>query len=103
MEWQNRRPALASADVGLELLDELKTQGYERTTVERFVRMGNHGVRADYVRGMASAGYRLGSIDELVRMRDHGVAPDFVRTVKPRTSTAPTPDELIRLKDRRSY
>src|SRR4030095_844124 len=68
--------SLALADVGVALLDELSSQGYERPNVEQLVRMGDHGVRMEYVRGMGAAGYRLRTIEALVKMRDHGVGPD---------------------------
>ncbi|HEY0171358.1 MAG TPA: hypothetical protein VGB98_10080 [Pyrinomonadaceae bacterium] len=95
--------SLASADVGLDLLDELKSQGYERPTVEQFTRMGDHGVTADYVRELRDLGYARLPAETLVRMRDHGVTPAFVRAAKSRASTTLSPDELIRLKDRGNF
>lgn len=91
--------ALARADVGLALLDELRAQGYERPTLEQLVRMGDHGVHADYVRGMGGMGYRLGSIDELVRMRDHGVGPDFVRELREFGYRDLSAEDLVRARD----
>jgi hypothetical protein len=34
------------------LITELKSQGYDLTTVEQLVRIGNHGVRLEYVQGL---------------------------------------------------
>ncbi len=91
--------ALASADVGLDLLDELKTQGYGTPTVEQFARMGDHGVRADYVRGLGAAGYRLGSIDELVRMRDHGVTLGYINELRAAGFHGLDAKDLVRARD----
>ncbi len=41
--------SLALNDVGFALINELKAQGYETPTLEQLVKMGNHGVRLEYV------------------------------------------------------
>lgn len=69
---------LAMAEVGLALLDELKSDGYPQPTIDQLVRMGEHGVRADYVRGLKELGYRLGTVESLVKMRDHGVSLEYI-------------------------
>ena len=73
---------LAMADSGLALLEELRSAGYPQPTVAQLVRMGEHGVREEYVRGLKELGYRLAGVDSLVRMRDHGVTPDFIRGLR---------------------
>jgi beta-lactamase regulating signal transducer with metallopeptidase domain len=70
---------LATHDVGLALVDELRTQGYPTPKVADLVRAGHHGVTADYVKAMGGLGYSVGTMDALVRLRDHGVTPDYVR------------------------
>jgi len=91
--------SLAQADVGLALLDELKSQGYELPSIEQLVRLGHHGVRLDYLKGLSSLGYRLGTIDSLVRMRDHGVGLDFIRQLREFGYRNLTAEELVRARD----
>src|SRR2546423_9992869 len=43
---------LALHDAGLALLDELRADAYALPNVEQFVRMGQHGVRLEYVRNL---------------------------------------------------
>ena len=90
---------LAMAEVGLALLDELKSAGYERPTLEQLVRMGEHGVRADYVRGLTGLGYRLGSVDALVRMRDHGVSLEYIGELRDAGFRDLAAEELVRTRD----
>ena len=76
---EEQQVRLVMANAGIALLDELKTQGYDRPDLPTLLKMADHGVRLEYVRGMGALGYRLGSLGELVRARDHGVDPWFVR------------------------
>src|SRR5262249_29779143 len=68
---QHEQFLLALGDVSFELMNELKSQGYETPSIGQLVRIGTHGVRLEYVKGLKEAGYELKSIDLLVRMRDH--------------------------------
>lgn len=90
---------LALADVGLALLDELKSGGYERPTLDQLVRMGDHGVRADYVRGLKELGYRLGNVETLIRMRDHGVSLEYVGELREAGFRDLPAEELISVRD----
>jgi hypothetical protein len=90
---------LALADVGLVLLDELKSAGYERPTLEQLVRMGEHGVHADYVRGLKELGYRLGTLDALVRMRDHGVTLEYIGELRGAGFSDLPADILVKTRD----
>jgi beta-lactamase regulating signal transducer with metallopeptidase domain len=69
---------LAKHDVGLALVDELRTQAYATPTVADLVTAGHHGVSTTYVRDMGRLGYRVGAVATLVTMRDHGVTPGYV-------------------------
>jgi hypothetical protein len=70
---------MAFADAGFDLLDALREEKYPTPKVAMLVRMADHGVNAEYVRGMAEADFRLGSLETLTEARDHGVTPSFVR------------------------
>ena len=90
---------LALAEVGLALLDELKSAGYGQTTIDQLVRMGEHGVRADYVRGLRELGYRLGTVESLVRMRDHGVSLEYIGELRDAGFRDLQAEELVRTRD----
>src|SRR5881396_1976682 len=62
---------MTMADVGLEFVDELKRQGYDRPTAGLLARMATHGVDLEYVRAIGAQGYHLKDPERLVRMRDH--------------------------------
>ncbi|HWS89381.1 MAG TPA: hypothetical protein VN282_20575 [Pyrinomonadaceae bacterium] len=90
---------LAMAEVGLALLDELRSAGYPQPSVEQLVRMGEHGVRADYVRGLKELGYRLGTIESLVRMRDHGVTLEYIGGLREAGFDRLPAETLVRTRD----
>lgn len=91
--------SLAVSDIGFAFMAELKSQGYERPTMEQLVRSAHHGVRLDYLRGLKSLGYQLGSVDALIRMRDHGVTIAFIESLRDNGYTRLTADELVRTRD----
>src|SRR6266481_3538878 len=72
---------MTMADVGLELVDELARQRYERPTAAELARMAMHGVDLEYVRDIGARGYHLGDPKSLVRMRDHGVDREFIASL----------------------
>jgi hypothetical protein len=90
---------LAMAEVGLALLDELKSAGYPQPTIDQLVRMGDHGVRADYVRGLKDLGYRLATIESLVRMRDHGVSLEYIGELRDAGFRDLPAETLVRTRD----
>ena len=53
--------------------------GYRFGTIDELIRLRDHGVDPEYVRGMAANGLPKLSADDLVRARDHGVDPEYVR------------------------
>ncbi len=85
---------MTMADVGVELVDELARQKYERPTAAELARMAMHGVDLEYVRDIGARGYHLGDIKSLVRMRDHGVDGEFIASLDSagykNLSTSPT-------------
>lgn len=90
---------LAMAEAGLALLDELKSADYQQPTIDELVRMGEHGVREDYVRGLKELGYRLGTVEKLVRMRDHGVSLEYVGELRDAGFRDLPAETLVRTRD----
>jgi beta-lactamase regulating signal transducer with metallopeptidase domain len=91
--------ALALADVGFALVDELSAQRYTQPDLTQLVNAAHHGVNADYVRQMGQLGYRLGTVDALIRQRDHGVSPLFVRELRAQGLAGLTAADLVRARD----
>src|SRR6267143_31531 len=72
---------MTMSGVGVDLVDELARQGYDRPTAAELARMAMHGVDLEYVRNIGARGYHLGDPKSLVRMRDHGVDPEFIKAL----------------------
>jgi hypothetical protein len=62
---------MTMANLGIDLVDELAREGYERPSVDDLTRMATHGVDRTYLLSLDSAHYRLGSPAALIRTRDH--------------------------------
>ncbi|BCS32460.2 hypothetical protein TBR22_A16750 [Luteitalea sp. TBR-22] len=90
---------MARHDVGLALVDELRTQKYATPTVAELVKAGQHGVHVAYVRGMGALGYATGSIGPLIALRDHGVTPDYAQALASLGYARLPIDELQRARD----
>jgi len=73
---------LAVADVSIPDVKDLEAATTDDLTMIQLVRMVNHGVTPEFVKGMLGAGFRTLSSDELVRVRDHGVTPEYIRAVR---------------------
>jgi len=95
------------AGVGLDLVDELKRQGYDTPTASQLARRGrtagsrvrpghrgagiqvqglreprahaDHGVDPEFIASLESAGYKKLGSGRLVRVRDHGVDERYTR------------------------
>lgn len=76
---------------------DLSSIGFARLTPELLVRTRDHGVNADYVRGMRAAGLRL-TLDEYINARDRGVSLDYIADLKEVGLTQLTLDELVALR-----
>src|SRR6266699_961757 len=87
------------ADVGLELVDELARQKYERPTAAELARMATHGVDLEYVRDIGARGYHLKDLASLVRMRDNGVDPEFIASLDSAGYKNLGTEQLVRLRD----
>src|SRR5438874_2429704 len=90
---------MTMAVVGLDLVDELARQKYDRPTASELARMGTHGVDLEYVRDIGARGYHLRDAASLVRMRDHGVDPDFIESLSRAGFKDLSAEELVRLRD----
>jgi hypothetical protein len=80
-------------------LDILAAQGFERPDVGQFVRLLEHGVSADYLKGMAALHLSPHSIDTIVRARDHGVTPAYAKALSAAGYGSLSIDDLIRARD----
>src|SRR5213592_360666 len=90
---------MTMADVGLELVDELARQKYERPTAAELARMATHGVDLEYVRDIGARGYHLKDSESLVRMRDHGVNPEFIESLDGAGYKNLSAEQLVRMRD----
>jgi hypothetical protein len=93
------RFVLAVHDVGPRYIRALKTEGYDKLTLDEIRRGRNHGVTIEYIRDMKSAGYRIPFWEDLVRARDHGVSPEYIEDMKALKIEGLTLEQLVRLKD----
>ncbi len=90
---------MTMADVGLELVDELARQKYERPTAAELARMAMHGVDLEYVKDIGARGYHLGDPKSLIRMRDHGVDRDFIASLDSAGYRNLGAEDLVRVRD----
>jgi hypothetical protein len=89
---------MAISNVGLSLVDALKSNGYT-FNLDAFVRAATHGVNEQYLSEMKAAGLKPESLEELVRMRDHGVTADYVRELQAAGYKGLSYSEMVRMRD----
>src|SRR4051794_3159354 len=94
-----RRFQLALHDVGPAYVRELKSEGFDKQTLDEIQRAKTHGVTIDYIRDLKAQGFRSATLDNLVRTRDHGVTGDYIKAMKAEGFTGASLDELVRLRD----
>jgi hypothetical protein len=94
-----RRYQLAIHDVGPKYIRDLKSEGYDKLTLDQVQRAKTHGVTIDYIRDLKGQGFKVATIEDLTRTRDHGVTGEFVKTMKAEGFTGATLEEFIRLRD----
>jgi hypothetical protein len=68
---------LSIADV--KYIEEITT---DDLTTARLVKMIEHSVDADFVKGMADVGFRRLRSSELINARDHGVTPVYIASMQ---------------------
>jgi len=84
-----RRFQLALHDVGPKYIRDLKSEGYDKLTLDQIQRARTHGVTIDYIKDLKGHGFKLATLEELVRTRDHGVTGDFIKSMRAKASPAP--------------
>ncbi|MEO5897178.1 MAG: hypothetical protein ABIS06_15925 [Vicinamibacterales bacterium] len=72
---------LINHGAGLRHIQSMTDAGFSRLTTDQYRRARDHGVSADFARGMADLGIKL-SLEDLIRSRDHGVSLDYVTTMR---------------------
>ena len=94
-----RRFQLAVHDVGPKYIRELKTEGFDKLTLDQIQRAKTHGVTIEYIKGIKAEGFRTVSLENLVRTRDHGVTQEYIKAMKAEGFTGTTLDEFVRTRD----
>src|SRR5258706_11704475 len=65
-----RRFQLAVHDVGPKYIRELKTEGFDKQTLDLVQRARTHGGTIEYVRDLKGQGFRSATLGNLIRTRD---------------------------------
>src|SRR5688572_28527654 len=94
-----RRYQLAVHDVGPRYIRDLKTEGYDKLTLDQIQRAKTHGVSIEYIRGIKAEGFRTATLETLVRTRDHGVTPEYIKAMKAEGYKGTTLEEFVRTRD----
>jgi len=94
-----RRYQMAIQDVGPRYITALKSEGYDKLTLDEITRARNHGVTIDYLKAMKAEGYKAATLEDLVRTRDHGVTPQYVQDMRKAGFASATIEDLVRAKD----
>src|SRR4051812_6296640 len=94
-----RRFQLAVHDVGPRYIRELKTEGFDKLSLDLVQRAKSHGVTIDYIKELKAQGFRSATLESLIRTRDHGVTADYIKAMKAEGFTGATLDEFVRLRD----
>ncbi len=82
------------------LLAALVASGYGDMQVDDIISLKNHGVGADYIRGIKDCGWGKLSAQEIVDLHNHGVSPEYTREVKEAGLEAATLRDAIELHQR---
>jgi uncharacterized protein (UPF0335 family) len=94
-----RRYQLAVHDVGPRYINALKTEGFDKLTLDEVQRAKSHGVSIDYIKEIKGQGFRAASLENLVRTRDHGVTAEFIKAMKAEGFNGATLEDFVRLRD----
>jgi len=87
------------AGVGLDLVDELKRQGYDTPTASQLAADGDARPRISSKVRTSGAGYKFKDSESLVRMRDHGVDPEFIASLESAGYKNLGAEGLVRVRD----
>jgi hypothetical protein len=94
-----RRFQLAVHDVGPTYVRALRTEGFDKLTLDEIQRAKTHGVTIDFIKGIKAEGFPTVSLENLVRSRDHGVTQEYIKAMKAEGLAAPTLEAFVRLRD----
>jgi len=94
-----RRYQMAVQDVGPRYITALKSEGFDKLTLDEITRARNHGVTLEYIKAMKAEGYKAATIEDLVRTRDHGVTPQYIQEMRRAGFASATIEDLVRAKD----
>ena len=94
-----RRFQLAVHDVGPKYVRDLKSEGYDKLTLDHIQRARTHGVTIDYIKEIKGQGFKVATLEEMVRARDHGVKPEYVLGIRRLGLGVTTLEQFIRLRD----
>jgi hypothetical protein len=72
----------AMGDLTIADVKYIEQQTSDDLTTNQLVRMVQHNVTEDFVKGMADAGFRNLRTGELINARDHGVTPTYVSNMQ---------------------
>ena len=88
---------LINHGAGVRYVQSMTDAGFGKLTTDEYRRARDHGVSADFARGMADLGMKL-SLDDLIRSRDHGVSLDYVKAMRA-SGFDVTHDDLVHARD----
>src|SRR5262245_58225459 len=94
-----RRFQLTLYDVGPKYIRDLKTEGYDKLTLDEIQRAKTHGVTIEYIKGIKAEGFRSASLENLVRTRDHGVTQEYIKAMKAEGFAGATLEDFVRTRD----
>jgi hypothetical protein len=81
-----------------EYVRDLAGVGFSKLSVDKLIRTREHGVDADYVRGLRAGGLKL-SLEDYIKAHDRGVSLEFLRDLKTVGLTNLTLAEYIMLRE----
>jgi hypothetical protein len=94
-----RRFQLALHDVGPKYIRDLRSEGYDKLTLDQIQRARTHGVTIDYIKDLKGHGFKVATLEELVRARDHGVTVEYVKALESQGFKNVRVEDLVRTKD----
>src|SRR6266545_88423 len=94
-----RQYQLAIHDVGPKYIRDLKTEGFDKLSLDQIQRARSHGVTIEYIKGIKGEGFRGETLETLVRTKDHGVTPDYIADMKGLGLKELTLEQIVRLRD----
>ena len=73
--------------------------GRERLQADEIVRLRDHGVDPEFVKGLVSVRQGLAGVDDIIKLREHGVDAEYVARIETAGFTGLSVDQIIRLRE----